>query len=100
FERRSFRDVSVALGTSEAGAKMRVHRALEQMRKFFARRGVTLSAAAIAGAVSSNEIKAAPIGLATSVTVAAAKGTGVTVSTLTLIKTTLKLMAYTKIKTV
>jgi hypothetical protein len=100
FEGRSFRDVSVALGTSEAGAKMRTQRALEKLRKFFARRGVTLSAAAIAGAVSNNAIQAAPIGLATSVTVAMAKGTGVTVSTLTLIKTTSKLMAYTKIKTV
>ena len=64
------------------------------------RHGVTLSATAIAGAVSSNAVQAAPIGLWTSVTVAAAKGTGVTVSTLTLIKTTLKLMAYTKIKTI
>ncbi len=99
FERRSFRDVSLALGTSEAGAKMRVHRALEKMRKFFARQGVTISAATIGGAVCSNAVQAAPIGLATSVTVAAAKGTGVTVSTLTLIKTTLQLMTYTKIKT-
>lgn len=99
FERRSFKDVSVALGTSEAGAKMRVQRALEKMRKFFVRRGVVLSGTAIAGAVSSHALQAAPIGLATSVTVAAVKGTGVTVSTLTLIKTTLKVMTYTKIRT-
>jgi RNA polymerase sigma factor (sigma-70 family) len=99
FERRSFRDVSLALGTSEAGAKMRVQRALEKMRRFFARQGLTISAAAIAGAVCGNAVQAAPIGLATSVTVAAAKGTGVTVSTLTLIKTTLKVMTYTKLKT-
>ena len=99
FERRSFKDVSAALGVSEAGAKMRVQRALEKMRKFFVRRGVALSATAIAGAVSGHVLQAAPIGLATSVTVAAAKGAGVTVSTLTLIKTTLKVMAYTKIKT-
>src|SRR6516162_6925415 len=74
FERRSFRDVSLALGTSEAGAKMRVQRALEKMRRFFARQGLTISAAAIAGAVCGNAVQAAPIGLATSVTVAAAKG--------------------------
>jgi hypothetical protein len=47
-----------------------------------------------------NAVQAAPIGLATSVTVAAIKGTTVTTSTLTLIKTTLKIMAWTKFKAV
>ena len=100
FEGRSFREVSTALGTSEAGAKMRVNRALGKMRTFFSKHGVTLSVTAIAGAISGNSIQAAPIGLATSVTVAALKGTSVTGSTLTLIKATLKTMAYTKLKTV
>jgi RNA polymerase sigma factor (sigma-70 family) len=100
FEGRTFREVSAALGTSEAAAKMRVNRALGKMRVIFSKRGLTLSATAIAGAVSGNSIQAAPIGLATSVTVAAVKGTSVTASTLTLIKTTLKTMAYTKLKTV
>jgi RNA polymerase sigma factor (sigma-70 family) len=100
FEGRTFREVSAALGTSEAAAKMRVNRALGKMRVIFSKRGLTLTATAIAGAVSGNSIQAAPIGLATSVTVAAVKGTSVTASTLTLIKTTLKTMAYTKLKTV
>ena len=99
FEGRDFKDVSTALGTSEAGAKMRVRRALEKLRTFFAKQGVTLSAAVIAGAVSANSVQAAPLGLASSVTVAAIKGTAVTASTLTLIKTTLELMAWTKLKT-
>jgi RNA polymerase sigma factor (sigma-70 family) len=98
FEGRSFKDVSAALGTSEAGAKMRVNRALEKLRKILNKRGLTLSAAVIAGAVSAHSVQAAPIGLATSVTVAAVKGTAVTTSTLTLIKTTLKIMTWTKIK--
>ncbi|HWY77104.1 MAG TPA: sigma-70 family RNA polymerase sigma factor, partial [Verrucomicrobiae bacterium] len=50
FERRNFRDVSAALGTTEAGAKMRVNRALDKLRGFFTKRGVVLSATAIAGA--------------------------------------------------
>jgi RNA polymerase sigma factor (sigma-70 family) len=98
-EGRSFKDVSAALGTSEGGAKMRVNRALDKLRKFFNQRGLTFSAAMIAGAVSANSVQAAPIGLATSVTVAAVKGTAVTTSTLTLIQTTLKIMAWTKLKT-
>ena len=97
-EGRNFRDVSAALGTSEAGAKMRVNRALEKLRKFFAKRGLTFSVAAIAGAVAANSVQAAPIGLATTVTVAAVNGTAVTTSTLTLINETLKLMAWTKFK--
>src|SRR5437016_4634960 len=99
FEGRNFKDISATLGTTEAGAKMRVNRALEKLRKFFTTRGLTFSAAAIAGAISANSVQAAPIGLATSVTAAAVKGTAVTTSTLTLIKTTLKIMAWTKLKT-
>jgi RNA polymerase sigma factor (sigma-70 family) len=99
FERRSFKELSATLGTSEAGAKMRVNRALEKLRAFFTKRGLTFSAAAIAGAISANSVQAAPIGLETSVTVAAVKGTTLTTSTLTLIETTLKVMAWTKLKT-
>ncbi len=99
FENRTFKDISSVLGTTEAGAKMRVNRALEKLRAFFTKRGLTFSAAAIAGALAAHSVQAAPIGLATSVTVAAVKGTAVTNSTLTLIKTTLKFMAWTKLKT-
>jgi len=100
FEGKDLKQVGAALGVSQNAAKTRVSRALEKLRKFFAKRGMTLSAAALAGAVATNSVQAAPIGLATSVTVAAIKGTTVTTSTLTLIKTTLKIMAWTKFKTV
>jgi RNA polymerase sigma factor (sigma-70 family) len=100
FEGKSFSDVSMALRTSEDAAKKRVKRAVEKLRAFFDKRGLTLSAGVIAASLSANSVQAAPIGLATSVTVAAIKGTTVTTSTLTLIKTTLKIMAWTKFKTV
>jgi RNA polymerase sigma factor (sigma-70 family) len=99
FEDRNFKDISSALDTTEAGAKMRVNRALEKLRRFFTKRGLTFSAGAIAAAISAHSVQAAPVGLAPSVTVAAVKGTTVTTSTLTLIETTLKLMAWTKFKT-
>lgn len=98
FENKSFSEVGHALGTTEDAAKMRVSRALEKLRKFFTKRGFTLSAAVIAGAVSANAVQSAPLGLATSVTVAAMNGTTVTTSTLTLLKGTLKLMAWIKSK--
>jgi RNA polymerase sigma factor (sigma-70 family) len=100
FENRNLRDVGLALGASEDAAKMRVNRALEKLRKFFRNRGVTLSGALIAGAVSAHSVQAAPAVLAKSITaVAITQGVAASGSTLTLIKTTLKLMAWTKMKT-
>jgi RNA polymerase sigma factor (sigma-70 family) len=98
FEGRSFADVSEALGTTEAAAKMRVNRALEKLRKFFEKHGRTLSVGVIAGAIASNSVQAAPAGLAKSVTAAAVMGVGVKLTTLNLIQTTLKLMTYSKLK--
>jgi len=97
-ENKSLREVGAALGASEDAAKMRVNRALEKLRKMFTRRGVTLTAAIIAGAVSANSVQAAPAGLVVTVT-AAAKGAAISGSTLTLINGALKVMAWTKMKT-
>jgi uncharacterized protein (TIGR03435 family) len=100
FENKNLREVGAALGASEDAAKMRVNRALEKLRKFFTKRGVTLSAVAIAGAVSANSIHAAPVALTKSITaVAVTKGAAASGSTLTLIKGALKIMAWTKAKT-
>jgi RNA polymerase sigma factor (sigma-70 family) len=98
FESRSFKEVSAAMGTSEAGAKMRVSRALEKLRSIFTKRGVTLSAAVIGGALCAHSVQAAPIGLEASAVAAALTGTTQTASTLALVKTTLKIMTWTKIK--
>ena len=98
FEGRNFRDVGDALGTSEAAAKMRVNRALGKLWEFFAKRGVVLPVAVIAATVTANSVQAAPVGLAASVSVAAAKGAAVSSSTTALIDTTIKLMAWTKLK--
>ena len=99
FENKNFREVGSALGASEDAAKMRVNRALEKLRKIFTKRGVTLSAAIIAGAVSANSVQAAPAGLAATISATAVKGSAIAASTLTLIKGTLKIMAWTKMKT-
>ncbi|HZL79925.1 MAG TPA: DUF6263 family protein [Candidatus Limnocylindrales bacterium] len=100
FEGRNFREVGAALGASEDAAKMRVNRALEKLRKFFTKRGVSSTAAIIAGMLSANSVQAAPVLLAKSVTaVAIAKGAAASGSTLTLIQGALKLMAWTKAKT-
>jgi RNA polymerase sigma factor (sigma-70 family) len=100
FENQSLGEVGAALGASEDAAKMRVNRALEKLRKIFTKRGVTLSAALIAGAVSASSVQAAPAGLAATIsTVAVAKGAAAGGSTLALVKGALKIMAWTKMKT-
>ena len=100
FDGKSIREVGAALGANEDAAKKRVSRALEKLRTFFARRGVSSTTAIIAGAISANSVQVAPVALAKSVTaVAVAKGAAASGSTLTLIKGALKIMAWTKAKT-
>ncbi len=101
YEGRNLREVGLALGASEDAAEKRVNRALEKLRKFFTKRGVSSTTAILAGAISANSVQAAPVALAKSVTaVALAKGATASISTLTLIKGALKIMAWSKVKTV
>ncbi|HLX69658.1 MAG TPA: TIGR03435 family protein [Verrucomicrobiae bacterium] len=99
FEDKSLGEIGTALGASEDAVKMRVSRALEKLRKFFGKRGVTLTAAAIATAVTAHSVEAAPVTMAKTVTaVAISKGSIASASTLTLVKATMKLMTWLKIK--
>lgn len=97
FQNKSLREVGEVLGVEERAAQKRVSRGLEKLRAIFAKRGITLSAAMIAGTVSANSIQAAPVGLAISA-MAVAKGSAVTASTLAVAKATLKMMAWVKFK--
>jgi RNA polymerase sigma factor (sigma-70 family) len=74
FDGKELRQVGAAMGIGEDAARMRVNRGIEKLREFFAKRGVPLSAAAIAGAVSANSVLAAPAELATAVTAAVLSG--------------------------
>ncbi len=99
FEGRNFKEVGAALGASEDAAKMRVNRALEKLRKFFTKRGVSSTTAIIAGTISANSVQAAPVALAkTVVAVAIVKGSTAAALTLTLVKGTMKIMTWIKIK--
>jgi RNA polymerase sigma factor (sigma-70 family) len=100
YDCRNLSEVGAVLGLSEAATKKRLARALEKLERYFARRGVTSTAATLAEAISAHSIQAAPLALAKTVTaVAAAKGATASVSTLTLMKGALKTMAWTKVKT-
>ncbi|MFZ1074109.1 MAG: sigma-70 family RNA polymerase sigma factor [Verrucomicrobiia bacterium] len=100
FENQTAAEIGRTLKLNEEAAKKRVGRALEKLRKFFTKRGVSSTTAIIAGAISTHSVQAVPVTLAKSVTaVALAKGATASTSTLTLIKGVLKIMAWTKAKT-
>jgi RNA polymerase sigma factor (sigma-70 family) len=78
FEGRPLAEVGAALALNEDSARKRVDRGLEKLRKFFIKRGVSLSTTAITGAVAANAVKSAPAALALTIKIAslAAAGTG------------------------
>ncbi len=82
FENKKLREVGEALGTSDDAAQKRVSRAVEQLREFFAKRGVTVGTSGLAVVISANAVQAAPAGLAATISAAAVlAGTAVHTST-------------------
>ncbi len=98
FEGKSFQEIGAAFGASENAAKKRVAHALEKLHRYFSEHGVSSTTAIIAGAISTNSAHAAPVGLATTITATVIKGPAVAASTLALVKGTLKVMTWIKLK--
>ena len=98
FEGKSFQEIGAAFGASENAAKKRVAHALEKLHQYFSKHGVSSTTAIIAGAISANSAHAAPVGLATTITATVIKGPAVAASTLALVKGTLKVMTWIKLK--
>lgn len=95
FEQRDFQAVGAAMGSSEEAARKRVNRALDKLESLLKRRGVAFSAAALATALSTQAVSAAPVGLAVSVSTAALVGTAASAgTTLTIVQ----IMSMTKLK--
>jgi len=100
YEGRNLREVGAALDASEDAAEKRVHRAVEKLRTFFAKRGVTVGASGLVVVISANAVQAAPVGLAVTISTAAVlAGTTLTSSSTGFSAALIKLMASTKIKT-
>lgn len=99
FEGLNTTEAAAALRINEAAFRKRVERALEKLRRFFARRGVVISAATVGSVLAAHAVKAAPACVTTVIAAAVAgKGAAAGASALTLTNTTLKLMAWTKTK--
>jgi RNA polymerase sigma factor (sigma-70 family) len=89
FEKKSAPEMAILLGITDDAAQKRVRRAVERLREFFAKRGVTVGASGLAITVSAHAIQAAPAGLAITISTAAAlaKTTIATTATVAVAKT-------------
>jgi RNA polymerase sigma factor (sigma-70 family) len=71
FENKSLREVGQTLGTSENAAQKRLSRAVDRLRQFFAKRGVSVGAGGLTVILSANAVQAAPAGLGLAISNAA-----------------------------
>jgi hypothetical protein len=100
FEGKSFQEIGKAFGASENAAKKRVAYALEKLRVYFSKCGVTSTTTTIAGAICANSVQAAPATLAKTVSaMALAKGGVSTGATLLMVKGAMNLTTWAKFKT-
>ncbi len=96
FKNQDFRSVGATLGISDDAAQKRVSRAVESLREFFAKRGVSVGAGGLVVVISANAVQAAPVGLAVTISAAALASTAATTSTL--IAATTKSIAMTTLQ--
>jgi len=75
FKNDDFRAIGQALGVSDDAAQKRVSRAVERLRDFLSRRGVTVGASVLVALISANAVQAAPASLAVTISAAALGGT-------------------------
>ena len=96
FKNHDFRDVGRALGVSDDAAQKRVSRAVERLREFLSKRGVTVGASGLVVIISANAIQAAPVGL--TVTISTAAGLAGTTIAATATATIIKTIAMTTLQ--
>src|SRR6266404_1107622 len=97
FERKSAREMAQTLGVSDEAAQKRVSRAVERLREFFAKRGVTIGASGLVVALSAKAVQAAPIGLAATISTAAAlAGTTIAATTTATVTKTIAMTTLQK----
>lgn len=74
YEGRSLYEIGGILEASEEAVRKRISRAVDHLRVFFAERGITIGTSALVLALSTNAVQAAPVGLASSISLAALPG--------------------------
>ncbi len=96
FKNQDLRSIGRALGVHDDAAQKRVSRALDKLREHLSRRGISSTATALSIVISANAVQAAPVGLAGTISTAAAF-TGTTLAT-TATATATKAIAMTTLQ--
>ena len=82
FERKSASEMAQTLGISDEAAQKRVSRAVERLREYFAKHGITVGTSGLVVVITANAVQAAPVGLAVTISTAVAlAGTTITATT-------------------
>ena len=97
-ENRSFAEVAVAMGTSEAAAKMRTGRAVAKLRDLLQKRGCSLTLATLSAGLASSAAAAPSVGLIASVSAAALGQATVAVSSALLAGSVVGSFTWAKVK--
>ncbi|HWN96070.1 MAG TPA: sigma factor-like helix-turn-helix DNA-binding protein, partial [Methylomirabilota bacterium] len=97
FENKSLREVGLALGVNQDSAQKRVTRAVERLRKWFAGQGVVLSASAFTS-WPEHVVQSAPQAVGDTVIQSAFSTSTLSVTTTSLVKGTMKTIAWMKMK--
>ena len=99
FEKKSLKEVGAALGLNEDAAQKCVSRALEKLRLFFGARNILFPAATLGALLLSQAAGATPADIALKVAAAAsAKGVSASHITTIIVKKTLHMLAWMKLK--
>jgi len=98
YEKRPLLEVGRRLGLSEEAAKKRVSRAVQKMRNFLGRRGVTFGGTVLAALMAEQTVRAVPPGLAASVLKTSALGMSASGILPQLAQEALKAWRWTKFK--
>ena len=98
YENKTGVEAAALLGIGEEAAHKRTARALEKLRKIFTKRGIVSTTTILAGAISTNSVSAAPVGLAVTISATAAKSAVISATVTTLIEETMKTMTRIKYK--
>ncbi|QBG48660.1 sigma-70 family RNA polymerase sigma factor [Verrucomicrobia bacterium S94] len=80
FQQKSLAEVGSVLGITADAARMRLNRALERLNRQMALRGISSTAAALAAALPTHAMVAAPAELAKTISTSVLAGAGVTLS--------------------
>ncbi len=97
FEDKSYREVGERTGLNEEAARKRVDRAVDKLRSYFTRRGITVTAGLLGEVIMAHSANAAPAGLAQNLATTALAQAATPVATFSILKIILTMTTSTKI---